>query len=408
MSETVSTYCVPGIWESDLREYAQQYHALCDQLAQAILHHDSTLDAWFQINDDPCTGMPAREAMSAWLTHTIKDTSDRRYGYLACSPNTLDIAQQYNVAGITFSGAYAALRKEIKDHTGKEDDATTIARQVLGSIGEHHTDLERVRRQAAIAHGTLQHIRWFITQEVKSTRRTLRDAVTALKALSASVNEDRAAIIEHEIDLLTNTHYKPDKPVAVKRKTSVETDRCRAWTWDAKTFEVNAATYSGTLPLLCADTHTVVEKTLPSTIRSKGAGRPSTISNIPVSASLPGWFHYEPSVKADDNQDEGKDGTATKKRHASPTMKTQIPHAKIFLKKEGGLYRPYLCYTYQQKRILVALNMTRYESCWLGLASRAKDAGETVKPEEWLQQCPSKEDVDQWLVAATGTTAELA
>jgi len=396
-AQIVERYCVPGIWESSLRECADNYYSLCEQLQQSVLHEDKALRAWYQLGETPYTGYSAREEIATWLTQTLKDINEPRFGYIECSPKTLLIAEQYNVAGKIYAGTYSALRKEIKGHTQKEDAATTIARQVLASIGEHDTDLERVRRQAGIALGVLQRIRWFITNESKSIRCQLSDAVAALETLRDNVSEDRALLITHEIDTLKSPPYNPCQPVAVKRKTTVPTVRCRAWLWNQSIFEVITETFSGTLPLLCSSTQPVIETALPKPIRKKGAGRPSIISNRSVSPSLPGWFYYEHSTAQPSDSTNKMLGLVIQKRQSAPTLQTQITNAKIFLKKESGVFRAYLSYHHSKKRVLIALNIKRYEECWIRLADKAIAVDATIDKKEWLEQYPPKEAVIEWL-----------
>jgi hypothetical protein len=387
-------YCVPAIWESNLRDSADHYNAMCKELFTAINDNDRDLYAWFHIDGEYYTGAAARSYLSKWITASFNEKKIDRYGFLVASAKTLDIVDKYNKAGKEYAGLYAALRRHLVDVQGTDSEASYIARQVLSSIGEHATDLERVRRQAGIITTRLQRIRWFVSLEKKTSKRMLSDAITRLEEVRDTKPDEVKELYTSEIKRLTSGHYDPHMYVAEIRQARVRTYRYRVWAWDSSKTEVDIRTFSGTLPLFCAHADETTRVTLPKKSRKSSRGREVIISENNVSELLPNWLWYEKQEKRNNTKAIVGEKTTIKNSHI---LQTGLANIKIVFKKEKSHYKPYLSYSHEKTRLLTSLNVDDYLGCWKKHITKTIAAGVRVDSSSWVDQIPSEKRVISWI-----------
>jgi hypothetical protein len=397
MTQTISpdNYCIPGEWQSDLQECRDNYSAVCAELSHHIQERDKHLGAWYQINETILINSHAREPIAQWLIGTNKEVDMYKYAILAASEETREVVKRYNECSDAFALRYRRIRNAIKEiyPSSPETSATLIARRILSSIGSPKLDPERVRRKAYRLDSTVNKVRWFFNNEIKTRRRTLKDAIDELITRREGCIGEDEIILSSEISRLSSGKYDPDYFVCCVKDAPVKTCRARVWTWDNIDSRRDVLTISGVLPIFCEDFSLVQgQLILPGSIRQKGGGSKSNISQNQVSPKLHGWYYYivQPIV-----DDEKKTKAITGKKGAN-TLKTAIDNLVLIRKKEKGVIKTCGCYTYNKQRMIKVLPANKRQLQWhkLGLIATGKHSGLSL--ENWMAALPSDELISHW------------
>ena len=210
-SMMLKDFVLPATWVSHLREKRDALAEVGLLLKASIIEADSALPAVYILNGESIRGANARIAMSEWIVSRLFSERVDRYGLLACSPETLELAADFNKAKLGYADVYASTRKEANP-TKSEALATLKVRQALISLGENHTDFKHVRAQVPCEPNSIEKVRWFITNERKSSRLTIADAINYLESSAENASSEKSAFFKDEIQRLSVHDH--DKPVA--------------------------------------------------------------------------------------------------------------------------------------------------------------------------------------------------
>jgi hypothetical protein len=389
------SFLIPAEWQSDLRECLDKYEVVCEKLAHHIKEKDKHLSAWYQHNDNIVVNTNAREPISQWLTNTHKDRNPERFAILASSEETREVLHHYNQCSKDFALCYREIRYAIKEvyPTTPESSATVIARSILNTIGSPNLDPERVRRQAYILDRTVNKVRWFFNNEIKTRRRTMEEAVNELILRSQGCIGEDLSMLQSEITRLSSGKYDPNYLVCYIKDAQVRTLRARVWTWDKAESSRDVLTLSGVLPIFCEDfSLTKGQLILPGTMRQKGGGSKSNISENKVSPKLHGWYYYLVQPLKD-GEKKVKEGAGKK---GANTLKTAIDNLVLIRKKEKGVIKTCGCYTHNKQRMIKVLPPEKRQIQWhkLGLIATSKNS--RLLLDEWMAVLPSDELIAAW------------
>lgn len=282
-------WVIPDHWVGLLRDAAGAVDTWGARLHQQITQVDVALPAQWLIEAERLSGPSARPYLANWACsrkYIPPEDEVSRFGVLACSDETLRVAESFNEACENYSDCYAAIRAEAGAQKA-EQQASQKAHEALKCTGETNIDFARVRAQLVLMPGEVLDLRYFVSVERKTRRLALSDAIAQLQARKDTY-PDAAPYIEAEIRALRER--SPATPVAYAKKTAVEALRCMVRWRDEG--DVKLSKRSGVNPIFCSNYHEDLELSVPRRVREPGGGRKAVISDEPVSSHLQGWYWY--------------------------------------------------------------------------------------------------------------------
>lgn len=385
-------FVIPSLWVSELREANDRFDAYAEQLRERITSYDAEMPAYFNSGEEPILGQSARGLLADWVCGKYHLEKGGRYGFLESSKQTLEMVAQFNEAKADFAAIYAQIRSD-----GGDDVSQALASQrahdAIQMVTSGIPDFTRIRALNCCVPRSLERIRWYMSDEKKNQRKTLKDAIAVLKENLSRLEPNAAALCQLDLEELQK--MEPSTPVAFTKKTTVKNIRCRHWSLDRVTNERITGTVSGALPLFVLTAHLdSIDVSLPSTKRKAGAGRPSLISSKQVSLWLHGWYWY-------------KDETAPKKRPVSPVCEKRSPLPKLdspvkelFINARviKGKWTPQVnAYVPDSHRSTTTIGRMRLMEAWAVAVERLLEIDERFDPEELMAAAPDQSSFDEWL-----------
>ena len=291
------------LWVSEceqlLSRFAQQVQELQAQIRAG------TGFAFYQDAKEILRGADARAAIADSLGDYFYDGRESiqlaqpldRYMAAGCSATTLERVQ--GLGGLNHTKLlFKRFHEDIRRQFTTEAEATRALRDVLGLCQAKLLNVEAVDRRVPVLPGPALRIAWFINQSAASVRATIGDAVAQLLRLQEQAGGDRLDMLNQEIAQLRS--LPASLPVAHRLRRPVKVLKFRSSIAEGSGQRRMLTDY-GKNPVLFLDQGVEPTLVLPASSKSgDGRGRPSTISDLCVSPSLPNWFFYrEQSISPD-------------------------------------------------------------------------------------------------------------
>lgn len=282
----------------ECRELLQQLFPLVNQL-RCITESTTGFVFYQQGNDDPLQGQAARNAISAHLGEMhypgIEDIGLEpapRFMAMAMPADSLPLIQAVNEAKKALQQWHEALARTQPNSYA----AAQMNRAVLKRAQEPLLNLQMAERAVIWLEGPPVRLSWHYNTTSNSRRKSLGDVLVALEKLADKLPDYRSGDIESvrnrlaSLPLDTPVAYRPSKPVT-HLKCQYRYLNAEGAPQRGVCYAKNPIFYPETLP---APKPAIA---LPAEVQGKtprsGAGRPSIISDKPVTTLLPNWFWYK-------------------------------------------------------------------------------------------------------------------
>lgn len=282
----------------ECRELLQQLFPLVSQLRR-VVENTTGFVFYQQGNDEPLHGQTARDAISAHLGEMhypgIEDIgleSAPRFMTLAMPGDALPLIQQVNAAKKALQQWHEALARTQPNSYA----AAQMNRAVLKRAQEPLLNLQMAERAVIWLEGPPVRLSWHYNTTSNSRRKTLGDLLVALDKLADKLPDYRCGDIESvrnrlaSLPLTTPVAHRPSKPVTHLK--------CQYRFVHAEGPPQRGVCYAKN-PIFFPDIQPSPPPAiaLPAEVQGKtprsGAGRPSIISDTPVTQLLPHWFWYK-------------------------------------------------------------------------------------------------------------------
>ena len=321
------------------QQWIDDCNLLCDWLARQMSIVRNSIEssngfAYLQRgNSSPISGGEARYAIASFISkldypeynEALKE-SDDVYAAACVSIEVIKQADRLNMIKAEFREFHEKLRASFS--SGKE--GTEAMRLVLKRCGYPRLNLENADRLLPTVVAPATKLSWHYNQSPPSRRRTLADAVLALRKLQDVLGEPTHDAIEQDISNLESGQYPMNLPVAeVLRRNPVQSLRLAYSYLDTEGTRQRELSY-GRNPALVLDRSGPLVCVPPKEITGNGVadgrGRPKIISDRSVASFLQGWYH--------DNNPATKQRVPTKGTQ-NVNAKTSVPGVWFAMSRHG-------------------------------------------------------------------------
>ena len=321
---------------------------IADKLAELELaiNNDTGFSAWLdtEMDDVALYGEEARAACARYLTilNYTESYGSKPCAIVAVSPVTLGLANKINALKVRAKELHESCHQCFIENDGstlkKRNDRQRTLRMLKKRIEFPNINLDALDRAIPFLNKPASKARWSSSVMVPSERKTIADALKALKKKRLETFDDDA------IDVLNNDIAQIESlpintPVSFRPKNPINTQVCRLQGFTPGELPTSKTVYAANPVLVSneSDINTAIQ--WPNNdVSSRGRGK--IVEDSPICFSLPQWFYY---IVAASNPKRD-----VKYRH-NPYAKTSYPGIWLGFRGAGESIKKFVMFTRRGK-----------------------------------------------------------